>query len=49
MEARVELIEQPFPAGEEQVLDGLDCPIPIAADESVQDRADLQNVVGRSR
>ncbi len=46
-EARVELIEQPFPAGDERALDGLDCPIPIAADESVQDRADLQRVAGR--
>jgi L-alanine-DL-glutamate epimerase-like enolase superfamily enzyme len=47
MEARVELIEQPFAAGKEQALDGIDCPIPIAADESVQDRADLRGVVGR--
>jgi L-Ala-D/L-Glu epimerase len=47
MEARVELIEQPFPAGQEQALDGIGCPIPIAADESVQDRTDLQGVVGR--
>jgi L-alanine-DL-glutamate epimerase-like enolase superfamily enzyme len=47
MEAGVELIEQPFPAGQEESLDGLDCPIPIAADESVQDRADLRSVVGR--
>jgi L-alanine-DL-glutamate epimerase-like enolase superfamily enzyme len=47
IEARVELIEQPFAVGEEPQLDGLDCPIPIAADESVQDRTDLPGVVGR--
>jgi L-alanine-DL-glutamate epimerase-like enolase superfamily enzyme len=47
MEARVELIEQPFAAGEEDALDGIDCPIPIAADESVQDRADLPRLIGR--
>jgi L-alanine-DL-glutamate epimerase-like enolase superfamily enzyme len=47
MEAGVKLIEQPFPAGQEHTLDGIECPIPIAADESVQDRCDLQSVVGR--
>jgi L-Ala-D/L-Glu epimerase len=47
VEARVELIEQPFKVGEEKALDGFDCPIPIAADESVQDRADLKGVIGR--
>ena len=34
--AKVALIEQPFPAGEEALLDGLCSPIPIAADESLQ-------------
>jgi L-alanine-DL-glutamate epimerase-like enolase superfamily enzyme len=45
--ARVKLIEQPFPVGEEHQLDGLDSPIPIAADESAQSSADLEPLVGR--
>jgi len=36
LEARIALIEQPFPVGQESLLDDLECPIPIAADESVQ-------------
>jgi L-alanine-DL-glutamate epimerase-like enolase superfamily enzyme len=47
IEARVELIEQPFAVGQEKLLEGIDCPIPIAADESVQDRADLNAAAGR--
>lgn len=47
LEARVALIEQPFGVGQESLLEGLRSPIPIAADESVQDRADLEHVVGR--
>lgn len=47
MEARVDVVEQPFPIGKEAWLDGLECSIRIAADESVQDRNDLQKVVGR--
>jgi len=43
----VELIEQPVPAGEDQLLDGVDSPIPLCADESCQDRADLARCVGR--
>ena len=35
-EAQVSLIEQPFPVGNEDWLDGLNSPIPLAADESVQ-------------
>jgi len=37
----VGLIEQPFPVGSDDELDGLNCPIPIAADESVQKFSDL--------
>lgn len=48
-DAKVELIEQPFPVGREAWLDGLDAPIPIAADESVCDIADLEAVVGRAQ
>lgn len=47
VEARVRLIEQPFPAGDEALLDGLERPIPVAADESVQGLADLPALVGR--
>ena len=47
VEARVDVIEQPFPVGKEAWLDGLERPIRIAADESVQDRRDLAAVEGR--
>jgi len=45
--ANVALIEQPLKVGEEDQLDGLVSPIPIAADESVQSLADLEGLVGR--
>lgn len=47
MDARVALIEQPFPVGQETLLDGLQSPIPIAADESVQSLTDIPELVGR--
>jgi L-Ala-D/L-Glu epimerase len=47
VEARVALIEQPFPIGHEALLDGLRSSIPIAADESVQSRGELPALVGR--
>jgi L-alanine-DL-glutamate epimerase-like enolase superfamily enzyme len=47
IDARVGLIEQPFPIGREADLDGLRSPIPIAADESVQDLKDVAGLVGR--
>jgi L-Ala-D/L-Glu epimerase len=37
----VRLIEQPVPVGQEAQLRGLSLPIPLAADESVQDMEDL--------
>ena len=43
----VELIEQPVKAGEDHLLDGVLPPIPLAADESCQDRADLARCKGR--
>ncbi len=43
----VELIEQPVKAGEDHLLDGVHSPIPLAADESCQDRADLARCKGR--
>jgi L-alanine-DL-glutamate epimerase-like enolase superfamily enzyme len=47
VEARVELIEQPFKVGQEAQLDGFRSPIPLAADESAQGLADLRRLVGR--
>lgn len=47
VDARVELIEQPFPRGKEEWLDGLKSPIPIALDESVQGLADVAAAVSR--
>ena len=47
VDARVGLIEQPFPAGREEWLDDLLCPIRIAADESAQDARDLPRLRGR--
>ena len=47
VEARVDVIEQPFPVGNEAWLDGLERPIHLAADESVQDRGDLAKMCGR--
>ncbi len=43
----VELIEQPVRAGEDHLLDGVRSPIPLCADESCQDRADLARCKGR--
>jgi L-Ala-D/L-Glu epimerase len=45
--AEVQLIEQPFKVGQEALLDTIDSPIALAADESVQSRADLPAQVGR--
>jgi L-alanine-DL-glutamate epimerase-like enolase superfamily enzyme len=43
----VELIEQPVKAGQDALLDGVESPIPFAADESCQDRASLARCIGR--
>jgi len=47
IDARVELVEQPLARGRESALDGFKCPIPLAADESVQGLADVDSLVGR--
>ena len=39
--ARVELVEQPLPAGGDDVLARIARPVPVCADESVHDRASL--------
>jgi L-alanine-DL-glutamate epimerase-like enolase superfamily enzyme len=43
----VELIEQPVPAGQDSLLDGVRSVVPLAADESCHDRATLDAIVGR--
>jgi L-alanine-DL-glutamate epimerase-like enolase superfamily enzyme len=47
LEAGVQLIEQPFKIGEESLLDNMQSPIPIAADESAQGLGDLPKLAGR--
>ena len=46
-ELGVELIEQPFPADTDEVLETLDHPIPICADESCHAVADLPRIRNR--
>ncbi len=42
----VAMIEQPFPAAQDDILSTLDRPIPICADESCHDRASLERLAG---
>jgi L-alanine-DL-glutamate epimerase-like enolase superfamily enzyme len=44
---RVELIEQPFPADADQILETLDHPVPVCADESCHTTADLPRLTNR--
>jgi L-Ala-D/L-Glu epimerase len=44
---RVELIEQPFPVHADEVLETLDHPIPVCADESCHITADLPRLTNR--
>jgi L-Ala-D/L-Glu epimerase len=46
-ELGVELIEQPFPAGADDVLETLDHPIPVCADESCHTTSDLPRLKNR--
>jgi len=43
----VELIEQPFPADADDVLESLDRPVPVCADESCHTTADLPRLTNR--
>jgi L-alanine-DL-glutamate epimerase-like enolase superfamily enzyme len=43
----IELIEQPFPADADEVLESLDRPIPVCADESCHTTADLPRLTKR--
>lgn len=44
---RIRMIEQPFPAKDNALLDGLPRPIPICADESCHDLHSLPELIGR--
>ncbi len=46
-EADVLLVEQPLPAGQDRILDRIDRPVPVCADESAHDRASLPVLSGR--
>jgi L-Ala-D/L-Glu epimerase / N-acetyl-D-glutamate racemase len=46
-ELAVELIEQPFPANADEILETLDHPIPVCADESCHTTADLSRLTNR--
>ncbi|MDF1607418.1 dipeptide epimerase [Hoeflea sp. YIM 152468] len=46
-ELHVGLIEQPLPAGKDEILAHIPRPVPICADESVHTRADLDSLLGR--
>jgi L-alanine-DL-glutamate epimerase-like enolase superfamily enzyme len=41
------MIEQPLPRGQDEQLDGYTGPVPLCADESCQDRADLDRLESR--
>jgi len=47
VQMKVAMIEQPFPVGQEALLDGFESPLPIAADESVQSLVEVSALVGR--
>jgi L-alanine-DL-glutamate epimerase-like enolase superfamily enzyme len=47
IDAKVSLIEQPLPRGQEAALEGLDSPIPLAADESGLTLNDVAGLAGR--
>jgi L-alanine-DL-glutamate epimerase-like enolase superfamily enzyme len=45
--AKVELIEQPLPAGQDEILQCIERRVPVCADESVHDRASLEQIAKR--
>ena len=47
LDCRVQLIEQPLPADADDALAGLECPIPICADESCRTIGDLDRLDGK--
>lgn len=46
-DAGVAMVEQPLPAGQDEALAGIRCPVPLCADESCHDTASLDALVGR--
>lgn len=46
-EFHIGLVEQPLPAGQDEILAHIPHPVPICADESVHSTADLESLVGR--
>ncbi|KQM37781.1 N-acetyl-D-Glu racemase DgcA [Sphingomonas sp. Leaf10] len=46
-EWRVDLLEQPLPAGEDGALADFDSPVPVCADEALHTAADLDSLRGR--
>ncbi len=46
-EARVELVEQPLPAGQDEILRGLARPVAICADESAHGSDNLASLLGK--
>lgn len=47
VECAVEMLEQPLPAGGDDALTGYHYPVPLCADESCQDSADLETAATR--
>ena len=47
MECRVDVLEQPVPAGADGWLESFDSPVPICADESIHTLAELDSVAAR--
>lgn len=47
VDGKVKLVEQPLPRGQEALLEGLNYPIPLAADESVLGLDELSSLIGR--
>lgn len=45
--AGVSMVEQPLPAGDDDVLSSVSSPVPIGADESCHTSADLERLVGK--
>jgi L-alanine-DL-glutamate epimerase-like enolase superfamily enzyme len=43
----VQMVEQPLPAGEDDLLAEIERPLPVCADESCHDRASLPDLVGK--
>ncbi len=43
----IEMVEQPFPAGDDAILGEMERPIPVCADESCHDRVSLARLAGR--